>query len=232
MRERGCTSARRTLSPSPVLRRAVRGNSSIAEAQLIFGVLALRAAWVDGRGFVDGAEVAALEEAESDQIGEAQDRDLDAMAAGGEAQQRVGDHRGKDLEADGVVVVAEKAADVEMLFDPAKQQLDLPSSLVEGGDVDGGSFEVIGQQGDGFAVGSLDQEPAQPDRQLRIALAGQAHLTVLEHGETIALREREGALANDLEAHVGLGSGDEDRALLSDRGPPAIVAIALIKDIA
>src|ERR1700682_462736 len=99
-------------------RRAVRGNSGIAEAQLIVGVLAWRSVWVDGRGFVDGGEVAALEEAQSDQIGEAQDRDLDAMAAGGEAQQRVSDHRGKDLEADGVVVVAEKAADVEMVFDP------------------------------------------------------------------------------------------------------------------
>src|SRR6266849_8517181 len=161
-------SARRRQAPSPTQRcapgptsprkrRAVRGNSSIAETQLIFGVLALWAAWVDGRGFVDGAEVAALEEAQSDQIGEAQDRDLDAMAAGGDAQQRVGDHRGKDLEADRVVVVAEEAADVEMLFDPAKQQLDLPSGLVEGGDVDDGSFAVIGQQGDGFAVGSLDQ---------------------------------------------------------------------------
>src|SRR6202171_689214 len=95
---------------------------------------------------------------------------------------------------DRVVVVAEEAADVEMLFDPAKQQLDLPSGLVEGGDVEDGSFQTIGQQGDGFAVGSLDPEPAQADRQMRIALAGQAHLTVLEHGETIALRERDRAL--------------------------------------
>jgi hypothetical protein len=77
---------------------------------------------VDGRGFVDSAEVAAFEKAQGDQIGEAQDRDLDAVAAGGDAQQRVGDHRGEDLEADRVVVVAEKAADVEMLFDPAKQR--------------------------------------------------------------------------------------------------------------
>jgi SAM domain (Sterile alpha motif) len=221
----------RVLPSLPRVRRAVQGNSSIAETQLIFGVLAWWAARVDGRGFVDGGEVAALEEAQSDQIGEAQDRDLDAVAAGGDAQQRIGDHRGKDLEADRVVVVAEEAADVEMLFDPAKQQLDLPSSLVEGGDVDGGSFEVIGQQGDGFAVGALDPEPAQSDRQLRIALAGQAHLIVLEHGETVALGERDRALANEVEAHVGLGSGDEDRALASDRGPPAVVAIALIKDV-
>src|SRR5271155_502416 len=85
----------------------------------------------------------------------------------------------------GVVVVAEEAADVKMLFDPAKQQLDLPSGLVEGGDVGRGALEVIGQQGDGFPVGSLNPEPAQSDRQLRIALAGEAHLMILEHGETI-----------------------------------------------
>src|SRR5437764_8401014 len=219
------------ISPSPAPRRAVRGKSGIAETQLMFGVLALWTAWVDRRGFVDGAEVAALEEAQSDQIGEAQDRDLDAMAAGGDAQQRVGDHRGKDLEADRVVVVAEEAADAQMLFDPAKQQLDLPSGLVEGGDVDRGALEVIGQQGDGFAVGSLDHEPAQSDRQLRIALAGEAHLTVPEHGETITAGERDRALADDVEAHVGLGSGDEERARLSDRGPPAVMAIALVNDI-
>src|SRR6266436_9556145 len=217
-------------SPLPASGRAVRGNSGIAETQLILGVSALWAAWVDGRGFLDGAEVAAFEKAQGDQIGEAEDRDFDAMAAGGDAQQRIGDHRGKDLEADGIVVVAEEAADVKMLFDPAKQQLDLPSRLVEGGDVNGGALAVIGQQGYGFAVGSLDQQPAQSDRQLRIALAGEAHLAVLEHDETIALRERDRALATDVEAHVGLGSGDEDRALVSDRRPPAVVAIALIKD--
>ena len=157
-------------SGAPGARRAVRRKSGIAEAELILGILALRTAWVDGRGFVDGADMAALEEAQGDQIGEAQDRDLDGVAAGGDAQQRVGDHRGEELETDRVVVVAEKAADVEMLFDPAKQQLDLPPGFVEGGDVDGGALQVIGQQGDGFAVGSLDHEAAQPHRQCRLAL--------------------------------------------------------------
>jgi hypothetical protein len=38
----------------------------------------------------------------------------------GDAPPCVGDHRGEELETDRVVVVAEKAADVEMLFDPAK----------------------------------------------------------------------------------------------------------------
>src|SRR2546423_15114845 len=75
--------------PSPAMRRAVRENSGIGEAQLIFRVLALRTAWVDGRGYVDGAEVAAFEEARGDQIGKAQDRDLHAVARSEEG--RVGE---------------------------------------------------------------------------------------------------------------------------------------------
>src|SRR5215831_11750739 len=89
-----------------------------------------------------------------------------------------------------------------------------------------------GQQGDGFPVGSLDPQPAQSDRQLRIALAGKAHLVVLEHGEIVALGGCDKARADVVEAHVGLGPGDEDRALVSDCGPPAVVAIPLVKDIA
>src|SRR5207248_2589102 len=112
-------------SPSPAPRRAVRGKSGIAEIELTFGVFALRAAWVDGRGFFDDAEVAAFKEAQGDQIGKAQDRDLDAMAAAG----------------------------------------------------------------------------------------------------------GEGGVAEVVEGHVGLGRGEEERARLSDRGPPAVMAIALVKDI-
>ncbi len=107
-----------------------------------------------------------------------------------------------------------KAADVEMLFDPAKQQLDLPPGFVEGGDVDGGALQVIGQQGDGFAVGSLDHEAAQPHRQCRIALAGEAHLSVAEHGETIALRPpHDGRSPTGSRRILVLGRGEEDRAL-------------------
>src|ERR1700730_15811374 len=36
---------------------------------------------------------------------------------------------------------------------------------------------------------------------------------------------------NDVEAHVGLRPGNENRTLVGDRGPPAVVAIALVKDI-
>jgi hypothetical protein len=43
-----------------------------------------------------------------------------------------------------------------MLFDPVKQQLDLPSRLVEGGDLGGGALQIIGQQSDSLPVGALD----------------------------------------------------------------------------
>ena len=40
--------------------------------------------------------------------------------------QGVGDHRGQQLQSDGIVVVAEELADLEMLLDPAEEQLDIP----------------------------------------------------------------------------------------------------------
>ena len=58
------------------------------------------------------------------------------MKTGGDAQEQIGNHCGEDLQLNGVVVVAKKLADIEMLLDPAEQQLGLPSALVEGGDVD------------------------------------------------------------------------------------------------
>src|SRR5262245_23273039 len=51
-------------------------------------------------------------------------------------------------------------------------------------------------------------------------------------GEIVALGGCDKARADVVEAHVGLGPGDEDRALVSDCGPPAVVAIPLVKDIA
>src|SRR5260370_39463136 len=96
-------------------------------------------AWVDGRGFVDGGDVAAFEEAQGDQTGEAEDRNLDAMAAGGGAQPGVGDHSGGEPEADPGVAGAAAAAGEGLSFYSAKQQIRLPSNLVDGRGVNGGA---------------------------------------------------------------------------------------------
>jgi hypothetical protein len=69
------------------------------------------------------------------------------------------DHRnGREVEALGpvqsaldVVVPAHELAKVEMLLDPAKQQLDLPSPLVESRNLNRGAFEIVGDESDRLA---------------------------------------------------------------------------------
>jgi len=73
-----------------------------------------------------------------------------------------------------------------MLLDPPEQQFDLPAALVEGGDVDGGALEIVGDEGEGGCVVTLELDPAQADGQFRIALAGESNLLVLENAEPIA----------------------------------------------
>lgn len=65
-----------------------------------------------------------------------------------DARQREGDHRGEELQADRIVVVSEKLAYLQMLFDPAKQQFDPPAALVKRGDFDSGAGKIIGHEGD------------------------------------------------------------------------------------
>ena len=141
-----------------------------------------------------------------DEIEEAQDGQAAATEAGGNADQSIGDHRGQQLQADGVVAVAEELADVEMLLDPAEQQFDLPAAFVERCDFDRRAFEVIGQEIDrATALMAQQADAAQAHRQLGIALAGEADLSVFENGEAVALGNLDGALFNQFEAILTLG---------------------------
>src|SRR5262245_15923741 len=82
--------------------RAVRGKSCLGEAHLIWGASWLPLAWIDGRRAFDGGDVAAIEEAAGDKVGEAQDRQGDAVKAGGDSEQHIGDHGSQELQADGI----------------------------------------------------------------------------------------------------------------------------------
>lgn len=72
-----------------------------------------------------------------------------------------------------------------------------------------------------LAVGALDDHPAQSDRQLGVALAGEL--------DALWLFER--VVGDKRQAHIGLRPGDEDRLRFGDCRPPAIMAIALVEDI-
>ena len=154
----------RPLSPCG---RAVRGKSNIAEAHLIWPVSIASQAWIDRWWLVDCRDLTTLENALGNEIGEPQDGDRDAVCPGRDTQQRISDHRGEELQADRVIVISQEPADLEMLLDPTKQQLDLPAAFVERGDLNGGTFEIIGQEGDRVALLALDAQAPQPDRQLQ-----------------------------------------------------------------
>src|SRR6185437_221831 len=96
---------------------------------------------------LDLGERLSHEEAGGDQVGETDCRQGNAAIAGGDAQQEIGDHAGDDLEADGVWRAAEEFAQLEMLLDPAEQELDLPAQLVERGDLEGRAVEIVGDEG-------------------------------------------------------------------------------------
>jgi hypothetical protein len=100
-------------APLPDLSRAVRGKLRIAEGHLVWGEFGFSRAWVDGRRLVDFGDWPSHEQALANEFGEAQGRHFDAVDAGGDAQQQVGDHGGDDLQSDGVFVAADELADIE-----------------------------------------------------------------------------------------------------------------------
>ena len=116
----------------------------------------LLSAWIDGRWLLDCLEVPPIQEELLDEVGESQDRYRGAMATCGDADEGISNHCGEELQAYGIVAVAEELADAEMLLDPAEQELDLPAPLVELADLDGGARQVIGQKGDAVAFVALE----------------------------------------------------------------------------
>src|SRR5204863_5107273 len=71
-------------------------------------------------------------------------------------QQQKRNQRDGDLDAHGVFAGAEKAADLEGLLDPAKEQLDRPAAFVEIGDFLSRGVEIIRQDAQHLAAVELD----------------------------------------------------------------------------
>src|SRR5262245_30134239 len=106
----------------------------IAELHLVWASALLAVAGVDRCRFADLRNRASREQELADELSETDWQHGDAVDPRRDAQQQIGDHRREDLQPNGVLVVAEELADREMLLDPAEQQFDLPSALVERGD--------------------------------------------------------------------------------------------------
>src|ERR1700756_5036349 len=103
----------------PAFAQGCPGKSSIGETELVLDVgMGRGGIW----GLVNDGHRSAFEQARSNQVGKAQGEQARPTVAGGDAQQQIGDHGGKNLQANSVFGTAEKASDFEMLFDPSKQQ--------------------------------------------------------------------------------------------------------------
>src|SRR5258708_8532414 len=92
----------------------------------------------------------------SDQAGEGERAGHDPVGVVSQAQQQKGDQRDRDLNANGVFGSSQEMADLQGLFDPSKEQLDRPSTLVEVGDVLRACLDVIGE--DAQHLAGLDDD--------------------------------------------------------------------------
>ncbi len=70
----------------------------------------------------------------ADEAGEGERARDDLLSSVRETQQQECDERHGDLDADGILRCAEEFPDPQRLLDPAEEQLDLPSLLIEIGD--------------------------------------------------------------------------------------------------
>src|SRR5438309_8779223 len=87
-----------------------------------------------GLGVEQPVEWLFVHQIDAHETGEALRAGDGALAGLGETQQQKGDQRDRDLGAHGILTEAEEAGDFEHLLDPAEEQLDRPTSLVEFGD--------------------------------------------------------------------------------------------------
>jgi hypothetical protein len=126
-----------------------------------------------GGGLVNASHRAAFEQACSHQVGKAESEQAGSAVASGNAQEQVGDQGGENLQTNGVFGTTEKAADFEMLFDPSKQQLNLPAFAVESSDLASRPRDIIAQDGEQMAVLAAQDDATQEDRKTGVLLRGE-----------------------------------------------------------
>lgn len=165
------------------------------------------------------------------EFGEAQSRHFDVIEACCNTQEQVGDHRRDDLQADGIFVGAEEFSDVEMLLDPTEQEFDLPSRLIEAGDLDCRALEIVADEGDGFTGVWLESDAAQRDIELGIAFAGKLDLGIIDDAEALAGAFADISGFDGPEPGAGFWAGDEKSLAIMDICPPIEAAVGLVEDI-
>src|ERR1700686_2330208 len=100
--------------------------------------------WLGGwRSLEKFADRAPVHQVGADEPGEGERAFYDLVGVVRQPQQQEGDQRDRDLDANGVFGGSQEVADLQGLFDPAKEQLDRPATLVQIGDFLRACLKVI-----------------------------------------------------------------------------------------
>ena len=118
-----------------------------------------------------------------------------------------------------------------MLLDPAEQEFDLPSALVEGCNLNCRAFEIVGDESDRPAFVTFDLDASQWDRQTGIALAGERYIGIGDDLEPIATGLAHVAMLCRAQARVGFDPRNQESLGGVDLLPPAKVIIAFVENV-
>ncbi len=143
--------------------------------------------------------------------------------------QHVGGNGAPDLRLDGVLAVAQKLLDAQVLLDPFEEQLDLPAAFVQSCNGQGRQACVVGQEDQSFlGFGVFESNTPQ---MLGVVLGG------------IVPIQRNGLIADDAAApvhlgrvnppgvHIAFGSGDKESAGLMHLEQASKVQVTPIHDV-
>src|SRR5215469_15431063 len=129
----------------------------------VSGPCELHLAWAEMRRKLDveqAVELPAVHEVGADQPGEGERAGDCFLGCLSEAKEQESDQGDGDLDADGILGGAEEAGDAEHLLDPSEEKLDGPATLVESGDLRGGSVEIVAEDAQHLAGVGLDADLA------------------------------------------------------------------------
>src|SRR5882762_7100814 len=118
-----------------------------------------------------------------------------------------------------------------MLLDPAEQEFNLPAPFIESRNLDCRAFEIIGDESNHSAFGTLDPDAPQWNRQTGIAFAGEHDIGIVDDFKAVADGLAYVAGLRLAQARVHLGARDEESVGGVDLLPPAKVIIAFVENV-
>ena len=155
----------------------------------------------------------------------------DLVGVVSQPQQQEGDQRNRDLNANGIFRGSQEVADLQGLFDPAKEQLDGPSALVQVGDFLRARLQIIGEDAQHLAGLDDDLNLADETRHRIVAGGGEPFRKIAGPVAYDRRSRRNGTILHDGERRVGLQSRDNTAARLIKLRPPTVIVIAEVKNV-